>query len=155
MTVFQFKKGISMQKALSTDRPFAPMPRVVTTPEEARAAALSSVTNHCGWCAATWPEGDTETARKHRCRDAAGRDLEPVKRASMEGARRELAALKRFPIPPCQVCGKEDMRPGESHMCVLGQMSSMPHDAAAAAFQRQGMAALAAEIAKKEDPPDA
>ncbi len=55
-------------------------------------------------------------------------------------------SLKRFPIPPCQMCGKEDMKPGEQHTCVL-RTTPMPHEVAAQAFQRQGSAAaLAADL---------
>ena len=92
--------------------------------------------------------GRSRALRSHKCTDAAGRDLTPVKLLHAEGAHRARLALKRFSIPPCEVCGKTDMRPGEQHTCSAPK-TVMPVDIDAAKFQRQGAAAaLAADLAE-------
>lgn len=142
------KDAFVPEKYRSTDYHRGPAPTMITDAESARRAALASTTVYCGWCPASWPESDTDAPRKHRCRDAAGRDLEPVKRAHAEGALRQLRALKNTPAPPCVVCGKT-YPPGSSHDC-SPPTGQMPHDVAAAKWQRAGMAQLAAEVAGKE-----
>lgn len=134
-----------VQRIRSTDALGAPL-RVVTTREEARAAALASVSSHCLDCGSSFLGN---VIPKHDCRNAAGKDNAPMKAARAAGARRALQALKRFPIPPCAICGREDMRrPGEQHTCQLTQ-TPLPHDLAAAQWQRQGSAAaLAAELSE-------
>lgn len=136
---------MTLQKIIrNTDNPLAPPLRVCTTADEARAAALSSVSVTCLDCAKTFPG---EIMPEHRCLDVKGRDNAPMQRARAEGALLELEALKRFPIPPCSICNKEDMRPGEQHTCQLST-APMPHEAIASRWARQGAAAeLAAELA--------
>ncbi len=130
---------------ISTDNPerFTPL-RVCTTPEEARQAALSSVSVTCLDCNTTFP-GDHVNMPQHRCRDSRGRDLGPMKQARAAGARRELLALKNYPAPPCANCGAA-MPPGVMHTCSVAH-EPMPHERVASQWQRQGAAAaLAAEL---------
>ena len=102
------------QDPLSTDSPerFTPL-RVCTTPEEARQAALSSVSVTCLDCNQTFVENDLP---EHRCLDPKTRhDNGPMKKARVEGARRELAALRNYPAPPCANCSARCRR-GGPHM---------------------------------------
>lgn len=123
------QEGATMQqKVRSTDDPFVPLtqrPRMITSPEEARNAPLGQ-TAWCGFCHREIPPHGPST---HKCVDAAGRDLSPLKRAAVAGARRELEALKRFPIPPCEICGLDGQTPGSSHICNLST-KPMPHEIA-------------------------
>ena len=110
--------------------------QVITDPESARRAALESVKTWCGWCGA---EVSSYGSTRHDCRVS-----DQVKRMHAEGARRELAALSRFPIGPCIECGKTDMEPGQSHLCKRSA-SQLPHDQAATQWARVDVQ-LAAEI---------
>ena len=138
---------MTLNKVRSTDAVFGGPRNIIVNGEGVREAALASVVWHCGYCSFSCLDHERQAQRNHRCVDARGRDLSPLKRAAAEGARREREALKRFPIPPCEKCGKTDMRPGESHLCVLGT-KPMPHDIAAADWARRGMSQLAAELQK-------
>ena len=62
----------------------------------------------------------------------------------LKRARREYEALSRFTPPPCEICG-DSYPPGTQHDCGL-PTTVMPHDRAAAAWQRQGMAQLAQDL---------
>ena len=115
------------------------------TREEARIAALHSVTTTCGDCGKSW---NGHTIPDHSCKDFRGNDLTPMKKARAAAARQQLAALRNFaPEPPCIFCS-ESMKSGEWHECQVAA-EVLPHDRAAAAFQRKGgAAALAAELAE-------
>jgi hypothetical protein len=108
--------------------------------QEARIAALSSVLTHCE-CGQSWPG---HTIPPHKCRDQLGRDLEPMKLARAEGARRALRAVKNLCQPmPCAFCQAE-MRAGETHICA-GPKGQFPHEVQAANFVRQGTRDLLSE----------
>ena len=139
---------MTLNKVRSTDAVFGGPRNIMVNGEGVREAALASVTWHCGWCSFSCPDHDRQAQRTHKCVDAAGRDLTEVKRAHARGAREAIEALKHFPIQPCVECGKTDMRPGKSHYCVRPS-TSMPHDQAAAAFQRRGVSQLAADLQKE------
>ena len=117
----------------STDAPGPPLPPMIVDVESARRAGLRASSTFCGFCNKQIVRDDDW--EKHACTDPAGRDLRPAKRAAAEHARQQLAALNRFPIPPCSICGRTDMRPGQSHSCSPRQ-TQLPHDAAANAFRR-------------------
>ena len=138
---------MTVQRFRSTDYQARPQPlRVCTTPEEARQAALTSVSSHCLDCGTTFVGNSIPN---HKCHDATGRDLVPMKKARAEGAIRELKALRNFsPAPPCQNCGAE-MPSGQWHECESVN-EPLPHEVAAAKFQRRGMAVLDADL--KEAP---
>jgi hypothetical protein len=109
------------QQVRSTDAPFAkPAPSMIVDAASAREAALASVKQWCGWC-----NGEIVRGR-HRCTVS-----DEVKRMHAEGAKRELAALSKFPVPDCIHCGRTNMKPGESHDCVLDR-ALFPHEVAAA-----------------------
>jgi hypothetical protein len=59
-----------------------------------------------------------------------------------------VAALSKYPVKACAICGYEG-EPGEAHTCKTASRM-LPHDQAALAFQRLGVARLAAEL--KETP---
>ena len=98
----------------------------------------------CLDCATAFPG---EIIPEHKCLDPkTKRDNAPMKKARAEGARRELEALKRFPIPPCAMCGREDMRAGQQHTCKIST-TPMAHEALANDWVRKGTAAaLKAEL---------
>lgn len=123
-----------------TDHPLRGPLRVCSSPAEARIAALGSVRTHCGDCNQSWP-GHAIPA--HDCRDHAGRDNGPAKLARAEGARRELRALRNLAgNPPCPGCGQA-MPVAGVHTCAGRE--PLPHELAAAQWQRQGTAALLSE----------
>ena len=131
-----------VQKVRSTDAFGAPL-HVCRTAEEARAAALASVTSHCGDCLKSWPG---HTIPPHDCRNPAGVDLAPAKRARAAGARRQLAMLRNTPGPPCIWCDAA-MPPGRVHECQKDSELLLPHEAIAARWARKGgAAALAADL---------
>ena len=137
----------------TTDNPARLQPlRTCSTPEEARIAARDAVRTHCGDCGQSW-RGHNLPA--HECRNpVTGNDLGPAKRARAEAARRELQALRNFaPSPPCRDCGAS-MLSGVWHECEQAT-EALPHDRAAAAWQRQGAATLAAELAEVTKKPAA
>jgi hypothetical protein len=114
--------------------------RVCTDATTARVAALSSVESHCE-CGKSWTG---HSIPPHKCTDAAGRDLTPMKEARAAGARRQLEALRNFaPSPDCTFCGAK-MPSGSWHECAVA-VETLPHDAAAAAWQRGPIAAAIAE----------
>jgi hypothetical protein len=135
MTIAKFK---------STDDPqrFTPL-RVATDAASARQAALESITSHCLDCGGSFV-GHVIPA--HTCKNPAGKDNTPMKKARAEGARRELAAVRNFaPAPPCIWC-KAAMPSGQIHECTQ-DTEPLPHERQAMAFVRKGnAAALAAEL---------
>ena len=138
-----------MQRFTSTDAPMAaPISNVIVNGVGVREAALASVWWHCGYCSFSCSDHDRQAQRAHRCTDAAGRDLAPVKSAAMAGARREYNALKRFPVPPCMYCDLVS-GPGDNHLCPGGSTQLQPHDAAAQAWARKGLERLATGFAKE------
>ena len=132
----------------TTDHPQRVEPlRVCTNAEEARIAALGSITSTCGDCGKSWRGHNIP---EHSCRDFRGNDLGPAKRARAEAARQQLAALRHFaPAPPCRHCSAE-MPSGQWHECA-DAAKALPHEVAAAAWQRQGAATLAAELAEVQE----
>jgi hypothetical protein len=129
------------RKVRSTDAQMArPMPTVIRDPESARKAALESVTTFCGWCSFSTTSTDPRVFRDHQCADASGRDLTETKRLHAEGARHASEALKNYPVPACAFCGRIS-GPGDSHDCPgTFTKEPLPHDAAVARWQRQGVA---------------
>ena len=81
------------------------------TPEEARQAALSSVSVTCLDYNTTFP-GDHTTMPDHRCRDSRGRDNTEMKLARATGARREALALKTTRPTLCQLLRPHASRSG-------------------------------------------
>lgn len=135
----------------STDNPMRHEPlRVCTSPEEAREAALSSVSTTCLDCSTIFP-GDHVKMPEHRCLDAKGRSNTEMKLARAAGAQRELEALRNYPAPPCANC-QAPMPPGLVHTCSVAH-EPLPHEVAAAAWQRKGAAALALELAEIQGGP--
>ena len=92
--------------------------RFATNRESACEAALDSIVSVCGDCGREWRGHQIP---EHQCRDFLGRDLAPMKKARAASARRELAALRNFPLPDCLICGRSGslMKPGEVHTCRL------------------------------------
>ena len=61
------------------------------------------------------------------------------KKGHYKVAQQALQPLSDYPVPPCMYCGLVS-GPGDSHGCPGHSNKVQPHDAAAAAWQRKGMA---------------
>ena len=131
----------------STDAPGAAPTNVITCVADIARVPRNRI--HCGYCSASFPENETEAYRTHRCTDPAGRDYAPLKAAAAEGRRLAREQLRNYPVPPCLLCGRTGMKPGDVHTCNPTPSSGGPHSIEAL-NRANRLASLKADLAALE-----
>jgi len=99
----------------------------------------------CGLCPATYPVGD----RAIRDHNLSHRPRNEAELAELERNRAAARSIFRQTAEPCRMCGRDDLKPGDSHLCAGAPPAVIEQERKVREWQRAGLKAAIDELDKE------